>query len=155
MIAGAQAGRGVTRVLYIAYGAWYPCRMTTRWRRVIFGVGAFAAALVTLVTAEQYTAQRKIEAFSRRVSVSAEGMTESEVRSVAGAPERFVPDVPAEPDLLEGCGTAKGTGAMIYSVRTAGWLQTRLEIVAGVISRVVCLDANRRVVRIYARYIDY
>jgi len=128
-----------------------------RGRRIIAAAAVLALAIVALDQQERYTVRRKIEAFSQRMSPITEGMPEAEVRRIAGAPEEFVARLSdsVDPSRLEWCVKAGASTAMIYSVERAGWLSSKLRVPAGITSRVVCLGANRRVVKTYASFIDY
>ena len=128
-----------------------------RWRRIIVVAAILAVAMIALEEEERYTSRRKIEAFSQRVAPITEGMTETEVRSIAGAPEEFVARFSdaTDQDRLEWCAKAGANTAMIYSVSKGGWLMTKLDIPQGISSRVICLNTNRRVVNIYWSSIDY
>jgi hypothetical protein len=128
-----------------------------RWRRIIVAAALLALAIAALDQQERYTSRRKLEAFSQRVSPITEGMAEAEVRRIAGAPEEFVARLSdsVDPSRVEWCVKAGASTAMIYSVDRAGWLSSKLRIPVGISSRVICLDANRRVVKIYASFIDY
>ena len=129
---------------------------TRRWRRIIVTAAVLAIPFVALDQLERYTSRKNIEAFSRRVSPITEGMTEDEVRGVAGAPEEFVARLSesALADRFEWCTKAGASSAMVYSVRRGGWLMTKLDIPTGIRSRVVCLNANRRVVNVYWSAVD-
>ena len=130
---------------------------TRRWRRIIATAAVLAIPTVALDQLERRTSRKKIEAFSQRVSPITEGMTEGEVRGIAGAPEEFVARLSESgvADRFEWRTKAGASSAMVYSVRRGGWLMTQLAIPAGISSRVVCLNANRRVVEIYWSSVHY
>lgn len=116
-----------------------------------------AVVLAALGTEEQYTSDRKMEAFTARLSPINGGMTETEVRSVAGGPDEFVPDLANAEDSKrrERCASANGTAAMMYSLRTGGWLQSNLSAPSGIVTHVVCLNAEHRVVKTYLEMIKF
>ena len=116
-----------------------------------------AVALAALGTEEQYTSHWKMDAFSARLLPISEGMTETDVRSAAGEPDEFVPDLAKaeDPKRLEWCASANGIAAIMYSLNTGGWLQSKLSSPSGIVTHVVCLNAERRVVKTYVEMIKF
>jgi hypothetical protein len=127
------------------------------WRRVLLWVGMLAGALGALEVEEEFTSRRKVQAFMARLSPISAGMTETQVRRAAGAPDEFVPELSKaeEPTRLESCASANGTAAMMYSLYTGGWLQSKFEVPSGIMTHVVCLDTERRVVKTYLEMVKF
>jgi hypothetical protein len=117
-----------------------------RFRRV--GVSLFACVLlaVGVVWIDDYTARRTSEAFQQRVGQIRVGMSESEVRTLAGPPDE--PQSALNVDRLSHCG-ATAAAVMTYSNSHAGWISEKLDIPSGSSTTVVCLDDTRRVIRTY------
>jgi hypothetical protein len=95
---------------------------------------------------DDYTAMRRSEAFHRRVGQIREGMSESEVRTLAGPPDEAQSAVNV--DRMPQCG-ATATAVMAYSNSNAGWISEKLDIPSGSSTIVVCLDDSRRVTKTY------
>jgi hypothetical protein len=91
--------------------------------------------LVAVEAIEVYTVTHRSEEFWRRVGPIREGMTEAEVRAVAGAPDEFVTGIASTTDRYvagASCGEASGTAAS-----------------SGSTTEVACLDDRRIVMKTY------
>ena len=122
-------------------------------RRLTWGVVglvlSLALILVTVVSSEFYTMRRRHEEFVRRTAPIREGMTEIEVRAVAGAPDEFVTGIGSTTDRhapAASCRETNGTAAMLYVFEICGWTCEHLgRQSSGIFTEVVCLD-DRRIV---------
>jgi hypothetical protein len=129
-------------------------------RRLAWGAVGLIVVIVAIETIETYTIRRRSEEFWRRVGPIREGMTETEVRAVAGAPGKFVTGIGSTTDrdaAGASCREANSTAAMLYSFEHCGWMceQLSLSSTSGTSTEVVCLDDRRMVVKTYLEMIKY
>lgn len=131
--------------------------MTRTVRRLAFGLASVVLIVVAVDSIETYTMNRRIEEDLRRTSPIRTGMTETEVRTVAGEPDELL-DLGSASDVFgtaSGCQEAKGIAAMLYSVERRGWISDLLGLSSGISTTVVCLDERRVVVKMYLEMIQF
>ena len=129
-------------------------------RRLTWGVVGLGLIFVTVESIEFYTAKRRYEEYLRRRTVPiVHGMTEAEVRAVAGAPDKLVTDLGSTTDGHApgaSCRESNGTTAMLYTFEHCGWMCEHLGLMSGGSSTdVVCLDNRRIVVNTYLELVHY
>ena len=128
-------------------------------RRLTWGLVGLGLVLVTVESIEIYTATRRHEEFIRRTVPIYEGMTEADVRAVAGAPDKLVTDIGSTTDSNApgaSCRKSNGTAAMLYTFEHCGWMCEHLGLMSGGSStEVVCLDDRRIVVNTYLELVHY
>ena len=117
-----------------------------RFRRVAVSVLAAALLVVGVEWIDDYTAMRRSAAFDQRVGQVRVGMSESDVRTLAGPPDEAQSAMNV--DRLPLCG-ATATAVMTYSHSHAGWISEKLAIPSGSSTTVVCLDDTGRVIKTY------
>jgi hypothetical protein len=118
--------------------------------RLTWGLVGLGLVFLTVESIEIYTASRRHEEFLRRTVPIYEGMTETEVRAVAGAPDKLVTDIGSTSDGSApgaACRESNGSSAMLYAFEHCGWMCEHLGLPSGGRStEVVCLSDRRRVV---------
>jgi hypothetical protein len=141
-----------------AYGVKLPQTMKPIIRRLIWVSGGLVLLLAAVEAFDSYTAGRRNEEFFRRTGPISEGMTESAVRAIAGAPNRFVSDMASLTDphsVAGGCREAHAAAVMVYSGR-CGWVCEYLDPTpVDVSSIVVCLNDRRIVVTKYLHIVRF
>jgi hypothetical protein len=130
--------------------------------RVIPLLVAVTAALAGLVTIEDVTAERRLNAHNARMSSIREGMTESAVYAAAGPPADIVLDLGDKTDtssLAASCGDANAVTALIYSFEGQGWISSEFGPLSSsscfgdrYAEDVICLDERRLVVKTYGSF---
>lgn len=127
-------------------------RLERRVRLALWIVGGLIALLVAVEAVDRYSSNRRWEAFHARVGQIREGMSEAEARAIAGPPDDVQWDLrpTAEPTRDRSwCRDAKASAALTYSLESQGWIGAKLGISDGILTVVVCLDDNRRVVKTF------
>jgi hypothetical protein len=127
--------------------------------RLTCGIVGLGLVLVVVESIETYTAHRRHEEFIRRTGPIHEGMTEADVKAVAGPPDGFVTDFGSTTNddaVGAPCRKANGIAAMLYTFEHCGWMCEHLGLMSGgSVTEVVCLDDRRIVVKTYLEMIHY
>lgn len=121
-------------------------------RRLLWATCGVIAFAIVIERTDSYTANRKLDVFIHRVGQIREGMTEVEVRSAAGDPDKLLSDLTSPADRLfvdESCYERNGTSALLYTFEYMGWIGERLHSASSIITEVVCLDNRRIVIKTY------
>ena len=129
-------------------------------RRLAWGSVGLVLLFVAVEAIETYSGYRRSQEFFRRTGPIREGMTETDVRAVAGEPDRLVSDLGSTTGrdaAGASCRETHATAAMLYSFVHCGWMceQLALSSSSGSSTRVVCLDERRIVVKTYLETIIF
>jgi hypothetical protein len=118
--------------------------MTGRFRRLVWGAMGLITVLIVIERVEKYTADGRAEEFFSRVTQIREGMSETDVRRVAGVPSEIVTNSANDNEFRHGaeCLNAGAAQAFLYTLDHKGWFGERLALSSGTSILVVCLDRS-------------